>query len=317
MGVGGSVAHGGWGQWPSVRLLTAAVELEVVSEVGARVVSLRDRRRDREWLVQGAPPSEQEVRDWSAEDVEFWGRESFGWDECLPTVAVCADPRDPLAPPLRDHGDQWGRGTYLAIDEERGALEHTWSVPRWPYRLSRRLSFAAEDTVRAEYTLASLATEDLPLLWSQHAVLRLEPGARMELPGITRVRRTGQRGIELPREPAWPIATTSEGRALDLTRVRSAEGWAVKLYATPLGPIAAVAPDGARLELDWDHGFAPALGIWMAYGGWPPHGLPYEQVALEPTTSMDDDLASARSAGRARLLPRGGRLTWWATLRLT
>ena len=51
-----NIEHRVWGEWPSIRLSTDAVELEVVGEVGARIVSLRDKRRDREWLVQGDPP---------------------------------------------------------------------------------------------------------------------------------------------------------------------------------------------------------------------------------------------------------------------
>ena len=83
---------------------------EVVSEVGARVVSLRDVRRDREWLVQGEPPSELEQMAWATEDATFSGRESFGWDECLPTTSACRDPLATDGRDLRDHGDQWGRG---------------------------------------------------------------------------------------------------------------------------------------------------------------------------------------------------------------
>ena len=109
-----TVDHATWGVWPSVRLSTAAAELEVVSEVGARVVSLRDRVRDREWLAQGEPPAELTQMAWADEGAAFSGRESFGWDECLPTTAVCPDPLAPDGPRLRDHGDQWGRGAYLA-----------------------------------------------------------------------------------------------------------------------------------------------------------------------------------------------------------
>ena len=177
-----TISHASWGEWPSVRLATPVVDLEVVSEIGARVVSLRDLRRDREWLLGGEPPSEAEGMGWSEEGVAFSGRE-MRWDECLPTVSVCADPLDAHAPPLRDHGDQWGREAYLSVDHERGAVEHTWSVPRWPYRLSRRLSFDDEQTLLANYQLTSLADVPLPLLWSQHPVFRLEPRTRLELPG--------------------------------------------------------------------------------------------------------------------------------------
>jgi hypothetical protein len=312
-----SIEHRAWGRWPTIALVTPAAELEVVSEVGARVISLRDRRRDREWLVQGEPPTELMQMAWAEEGVEFWGRESFGWDECLPTVSVCADPLAPDGPPLRDHGDQWGRGAYLATDEVTGAIEHTWSVPRWRYRLSRRLSFEDERTVLAEYILDNLATVPMPLLWSQHPVMRLEPGAYLDLPGVDRVIRTWQRGIALPDEPTWPRAVTDVGEEVDLACVRTAAGWAAKLYAHPPEEVRAVARDGARLDLDWDRGFAPALGIWLAYGGWPPQGEPYEQVALEPTTSTDDHLAGASAHDRARWLEAGERLDWWVRLRLS
>jgi hypothetical protein len=81
--------------------------------------------------------------------------------------------------------------------------------------------------------------------------------------------------------------------------------------------VAAVAPDGARLTIDWDRDFAPALGVWLSYGGWPPGGPPVEQVALEPTTSAHDDLAAARTEGRERVLGPGARLAWWVSLRVS
>lgn len=312
-----TISHASWGEWPSVRLATTAVEIEVVSEVGARVVSLRDLRRDREWLLGGEPPSEAEGMSWSNEGVVFSGRESFGWDECLPTVSVCPDPLDAQAPPLRDHGDQWGRGAYLAIDHEHGVVEHTWSVPRWPYRLSRQLSFEDEQTLLARYQLLSLADEVLPVLWSQHPVFRLEPGTRLELPGVARVVHTGQAGIAMPQETAWPVARSVAGQSIDLSVVYTGTGWAAKLYAHAPEPVSAIAPDGARLTIDWDRGFAPVLGIWLAYGGWPEGGPACEQVALEPTTSADDHLEGARSAGRAFELGPRAEVAWWVRLRLS
>ena len=311
------ISHGTWGEWPSLRLATATVALEVVGELGARVVSLRDVARDREWLLQSTPPSEADGMAWSAEDVVFGGRESFGWDECLPTVAPCPDPLDPSAAPLRDHGDQWGRGAYLAVDEAAGAVTHTWSVPRWPYRLSRRLSFADERTVLAEYELRSLGDRPQPLLWSQHPVFRLEPGCRIELPGVSEVVRTSQSGIDLPARSGWPVAAPTGGSPIDLSRVHTGLGWSAKLYAEALEPVSAVTPDGARLEIDWERGFAPVMGIWLSYGGWPPGGPACEQVALEPTTSAHDDLTSAQADGQARLLEAGARLAWWVRLGLS
>jgi hypothetical protein len=288
--------------------------LEVVGELGARVISLRDRRRGREWLLSGEPPDAAEARAWSAEQAVFGGRESFGWDECLPTVAPCADPSASDGPRLRDHGDQWARPTQVGRDIEAGALVNTWMGARWPYRFSRRLSCPDGDSVLAEYGLENHDDRPMPVLWSQHAVLALEVGCRLEPPGVARTEMTWQRGIDLPDVPDWPLASTRGGEALDLAEVRSGEGWAAKLYARPTGPVSAVTPDGARLTIDWDRVVAPALGIWLAYGGWPVDGDAVEQIALEPTTSGDDDLAGAITRERARWLAPGERLAWWVEM---
>lgn len=310
-----TLEHGTWGSWPTIRLATPSLELEVVGELGARVISLRDRRHAREWLLAGPPPSERDAMDWGAESADFSGPRAFGWDECLPTVAPCADPRDLAAPPLRDHGDQWGRGAIVRLDEERGAVSHTWSAPRWPYRLSRALSCPDDVTVLAEYELRSLADEALPFGWSAHPVLGLEPGCRIALPGVERVRRTWQHEIDLPAEAGWPLASTDAGE-VDLAVVRTGAGWAANLYGRPSGPVSVRTPAGASLTFDWDRIVAPALRVWLAYGGWPVEGPPVEQVALEPTTSEDDDLAGALAGDRARWLAPGETARWWLSLRV-
>ena len=45
----------------------------------------------------------------------------------------------------------------------------------------------------------------------------------------------------------------------------------LKLYlpAAQLSRVAARGVDGAELRFDWDRAFAPVLGIWLDYGGWP------------------------------------------------
>ena len=312
-----TLTHHTWGEWPSIVLATEAVELEVVSEVGARVVSLRDKRRDREWLVRGSKPRELERMDWAEEHAVFSGRESFGWDECLPTTSVCPDPLAADGRDLRDHGDQWGRGAYVRLDQAHGAVEHSWAAARWDYRLHRRLSFSDEETVLAEYVLESLADAPLPIQWAQHPVIKAEPGSYIDLPEVHLARRSWQNGIDLPLELTWPKATAADGRERDLACVRSGEGWAAVLYVEPRHGTRVVAPDGARLDFAWDRDFAPMLRVWLSYGGWPPGQEPSEQIALEPCTSMHDDLASAMAAGQEQILPAGGELRWWVSLRVS
>jgi galactose mutarotase-like enzyme len=314
--VSGRVTEAAWGAWPALRLASEVVSLLLVPALGGRIVSLVDRRTGREWLAQGAPPTAAEAERWASEPAVFSGRESFGLDECLPTVSVCPDPLDPAGPALRDHGDQWARPTRTTAAADDRALDTVWPASRWSYAFRRRLS-VDEATVIADYALHNTSGVPLPVLWSAHPVLALPPGTRLVLPGVERVRVTWVAGLDLePGEAAWPVARLADGTRVDLGRVRTDEGWAAKLYAQVAEPVRALTPDGSGLSLEWHRRVVPVLGVWLAYGGWPVGGPPTEPVALEPTMSPDDDLGSALAAGRATTIPPGRRLTWWVRLTL-
>ncbi len=300
-----------WGGWPSVALESPDLRLVVVPALGARVVSLVDLRTGREWLVQGHPPTRAEARSWSRHGVAFLGRQAFGWDECVPTVAPCPDPLDPCGPRLRDHGDLWGRATTAAADHE--GLATTWTGQRWPYRFRRRLSLTA-DAVHCTYELTNEGDRDLPILWSMHALLELEPGALIQLPPteLSITFATGL-GVAATDSMRWPDIPGGDGGSVDLSVVRAADArFAAKLYADPApsGPARAVAPDGASIAFMWPRDVAPALGLWLDYGGWPDPSSGVRQVAIEPTTSGHDDLQDAISAGQARLVRPGDKVAW-------
>jgi galactose mutarotase-like enzyme len=314
--VSGNVERTTWGPWPAFRLADETLSLIVVPGLGARVVSLVDRRDGRQWLVQGAPPDATDASAWAAEDVVFDGRTSFGWDECLPTVAPCADPVEAGAQPLRDHGDQWGRPASLDLDADAGAVEAAFASARWPYRFERRLSLPGDASVLAEYRLANQGDVPLPVLWSMHPVFLLEPGTRLDLGDVAEARLTAALGIPiLPADRVdWPVARRDDGQPVDLSLVRGPEGWAAKLYAEAPEVVRAVTPDDAVLELSWDRTTAPTVGVWLSTGGWPVGGPPAVQVALEPTTSPDDHLADALAHGRPLIVEPGAERRWWVRL---
>ncbi|CAN5605509.1 hypothetical protein BH23CHL8_BH23CHL8_21640 [soil metagenome] len=206
-----------WGPWPALRLASSRVALLLVPALGGRVVSLADLGSGREWLVQGGPLSEEQAREWAGEEAVFGGQVSFGWDECLPTVAPCPDPLHPEGAPLRDHGDQWGRAAESEWHAEAAVLKTSWQRSRWRYGFSRRLSFEDPTTVRAEYSLVNASERPMPLLWSIHPVLRLEPGSRLEVPGVASARLTWSNGLGVPSEEvAWPHAHRADGSLADL-----------------------------------------------------------------------------------------------------
>jgi galactose mutarotase-like enzyme len=287
-----------------------AVRLACEPDVGARITSLVDRRTGRDWLVAGTLPGTADA--WAAEGAIFGGAEAFGWDECLPTVAPSPDPLNAAEPALRDHGDQWGRPADVGATDER--LVATWTRSRWPLRFSRTITLAGAAVV-CEYELETRGSRALPILWSMHPLLALEPGSRIVAEPGGDARVTHQEGFPLApglETVAWPGGAA----ALDVVRGADAQ-CAAKLYldARSLTRVAARATDGSELQFAWDRAFAPTLGIWLDFGGWPP-GESRHQVAIEPTTSADDDLASAIAAGRARILEPGTPQRWKVRLEL-
>jgi galactose mutarotase-like enzyme len=301
-----------WGRWRAIRLENEDLSVLVVPEIGGRIVSLVDQRSGRDWTMPGSPPDPDLADSWAREEVVFGGRESFGWDECLPTVAPCPDPLHTAASLLRDHGDQWGRPATV-VDAPGNALDVAWSGSRWPYRFSRRLSLEPGASLLAAYTLTNQSDRALPFLWSIHPTFRLEPGTVIELPGVSEARVTWTEGMGLQSADSvpWPIAPSSTGGAVDLGRVQAADGSAVKLYAKAPEVARVVTPNGSALELTWDRAVGTTVGVWLSFGGWPVGGPPVEQVAIEPTTSPDDHLADAIAHGRARNLTPGESLRWW------
>lgn len=324
-----------FGAFSTLQLGNDRVELVVCPALGARVLSFVDRWTGREWLVQGAPPEagpDGTAAGWNGRDAPFTGEAAFGWDECLPTVAPCPDPADPAGPPLRDHGDLWGRPATVA--PEGPFLEATWAGPERLFVFTRRLRLDGSRLI-AEYELENRGAAALPVLWSMHPLLALEPGARIEVEGLVSVHVAQAAALPLAPVPGradWPETPGTDGRSLRLdvvgdpaagTALKAFGGW--ELYGSwdaaggeGLPGVAAVAqPDGSRLELTWYAPIAPNLGIWLDDGGWPPPPeAPRVQHALQPTTSPDDDLASAIAADRALVLAPAERVAWSATLRV-
>ena len=190
------------------------------------------------------------------------GAEAFGWDECLPTVAPCPDPADATAPALRDHGEQWGRPADVEATDDR--LVATWTRSRWQLQFRRAITLDGA-AIDCEYELAAGGDLALPILY-RCALLALEPGSRIVLEPRGNARVTHHEGFRAPglETMAWPGSATApcHRTALGLGRQLA------HLDARSLTRSRHV-PPMARGALRVGRAFAPTLGIWLDYGGWP------------------------------------------------
>jgi len=268
-------------------LQTRCVEIRVIPELGARVVSLRNRCTNREWMWH--PPGGLKLfHNAFADD---FGKSTFaGLDECLPTLAACEWKNRSLP----DHGEVWALPWKL--DENafaRGRIATSVSTPVSPFEFEREISLD-ENRVTLSYSLTNRGDANEEFLWSIHPLLTLEPDDRIELPEeVQEFRIDGGSGApELSRGATWSYPDPFENFEIDSLQLGDNRNGCVKGFTHPLREgRAAVFNDrtGDRLEFQWNPCDNNTLGIWLTRGGL--NG--WHHVALEPTNGAPDSLAIA------------------------
>jgi galactose mutarotase-like enzyme len=287
---------------PAVALRNASLDVTVLPTLGARIVSLRSRRTEREWL-------------WRAED----GRGLFaspseaafergplaGIDECLPTVAPCDD----FGRHLPDHGEAWTSA--WSAETTGGGLINQLELRCVPLRLRRRLSLDG-DTLRLEYELTNHGPQRTRYVWALHPLLVWRPGDRVELGGDSPVRLTALRGPRLLTNAAglWPEPLP--GVRLDRGELGAAQDVYCKAFLdTARARTIALISGGEKLEFAVDARETPHWGYWLTQGGW--HG--HTHLALEPTNVPADSPPDIPSGNKAGLISAGEVRRW--SVRLT
>jgi len=265
------------------------IELAVVPELGARIISLKDLRTGREWLwhpARGRKLFRNRVGD------NFESGPLVGVDECLPTIAPCCwQKRD-----LPDHGEVWAAPWKLDFEAwERGVLRTGVNLETSPFYFERTIELQ-ENEVWLSYLLNNRAAVEEFYLWAMHPLLQLQIGDRLELPASTRALLNGAAWIDAVNSTkpnrdcekifAWPV---SEGRA------------AISNPKT-----------GDYLEFEWDATENDTLGLWLNRGGW--HG--HHHFALEPANGEPDVLTAAAQRKRCGVVAANTSVAWRVCIRV-
>lgn len=308
-----------WHDFPAWTLETDAASVVIIPALGAKIVSLRDRRRGLEWLAGPIPGRPLRPVPYAA---PFEQQDMSGWDEMFPTIVACRYPGPgPLVgTPLPDHGEAWAL-PWTVVKARDDELVLALAGRALPYRLTRRAHFAGPDVLHLHYRLENLGAEPLPYLWSAHPQFLAGPDCQILLPpGITTVVNTlpAQWGWGAPESTfTWPDALAPDGRYARLDAVGPAAlGRARKFFALPAARPAWVALDrpaaGCRLRLEWNPAEVPYFGLWVDEGAINPQAV----VAPEPGTGWYDDLALAWQKQEVTVLAAGAVAEWTLTVRL-
>ncbi len=263
------------------------VELVVVPELGARILSLKNLRTGREWLWHPQTGLKLFGNRWGD---DFSRSPLAGIDECFPTIAPCVW----RGRHLPDHGELWNAAWH--VDDagwQSGALTTSVRSAISPFQFERTIQLEG-DEVRLSYRLTNLNAKPENFLWALHPLLRFKPGDRLKLPDSSRAKFNGRAWLDaidaaIPetlcaKSFVWPVC----------------EGWAAIQNS--------VTGDG--LEFLWNPKHNPALGLWLTRGGW--HG--HHHLAIEPTNGDHDSLAIAAARDRCGIIGPHATIGWEVSL---
>jgi galactose mutarotase-like enzyme len=265
------------------------LEIAIVPELGAKIISLKNLKTGREWMWH--PEGGLRLFRNRPED-DFSRSPLVGADECLPTVAACSV----QGRALPDHGEVWS--IPWRVDRQawgQGRLRAFVELPISPFEFERTVELQHGE-VRLTYRLENRSPRAESYLWALHPLLRLQPGDRLRMPATTRALFNGE---------AWLDA---------VDRVIPCGGCS-KVFAGPVVESTAGLYNqhhGDSLSLEWNAAENNTLGLWLTRGGW--HG--HHHLAVEPTNGAPDALAVAATQKRCGTVPASGSKTWSVTLRV-
>jgi hypothetical protein len=265
------------------------LEIAVVPQLGAKIISLKNLRSGREWMWH--PPGGSGLFANRPGD-DFAQSPLVGADECLPTIAPCAwQGRN-----LPDHGEVWSEP--WTVDTQawaNGILKTSIRLKISPFEFERVVELQ-ENEIRLDYRLTNAGSRPEAFLWAFHPLLNLQPDDQLELPGSTRALLNGATWVD-----TVPLAVPEKKYA--------------KVFARPVSEgVVAIRnrTRGDRLEFAWNPAENNTLGLWLTRGGW--HG--HHHFAIEPTNADTDALALAAGRNHCGLVPAADSVAWQIRLRV-
>ena len=266
-------------------LANEKVSLSMAPELGGRIVSLRDKQADREWLDGWEPASERRLSH-PFDPHDYQSSNGAGVDECLPTILPCE--QDGVE--FGDHGELWQTSPLFTHYDNR--LSCLWELNDLPLVFQRSISLV-DDTFILDYQLKNLAESVTPFLWAWHPLFKLEKGDRLLVDPSLSQCRTPQGQIS-----PWP--SPEGGQDLSVADTGTAEPPSTKVF---LGPLeegkATLQGQKSELTLSWPADLFPWAGIWITRGGW--KGL--HHWAVEPTNAPVDHLSKVSENPQTQLKP--------------
>lgn len=296
-----------------IELRSEHLSVDVLAERGAHIEQIHDNPSDVDWLAAFGRTAKPGVTKTFADGTRS------GFDDCLPSIAPCADPNDGRrGSMIADHGDFWSApwsvrersDTAVALDTH--GIDHVLVV-------HKRVELALDQpSLTIVYRLTNRGDHSYRYLYSAHPLFAWPSDARLLLPAGAPVSVAFGGGIAAPGSSGrWPWLPGRTG-PVDLTRV-PLDGDRVNYKVFVRSPGSCTLQFAGRdreLTMDYSPSRLPWLGICVNRGAWPSPAARENWIALEPATAPADSLTDAIARGDERTLAPGQTTSWALHLKL-
>lgn len=283
-----------------VRVENSRLSLDVLPELGGRVLSLVDKRHDRNviWRHPRIDPHRSPLH--GSFDDHFSG----GWDDAFPTCAPCQNEYGDDIPYL---GEIWNLPLTVSVEDAgpdvvRVRLEG--QTPITPARWSKTLTLTeGSPSVRMETAVENIGTLPFNFTCGTHAAVAVDPGDRIDAPARRAlVAEAGGGSLgQVSDRYDYPHLKVDE-REVDIREVRERELGAFGLHMFPEIERGWIAVTNAATRSGFGLAFDPSVLTsawqWMNYGGF--RGV--HHAIIEAWTGPALSLSEAAAAGNARRL---------------
>ncbi|WP_141500500.1 hypothetical protein [Paenibacillus luteus] len=286
--------------FPSVVIESDSVRLEIVPELGAKIVSLMYKPTGKEWLLDSGTRKLESV----AQASSFTDADMSGWDECFPTIDPCVIGQGIKLP---DHGEVWSLP--WASELEGNTIACSVKGVALPYRFTRKIMLLPSGTIRLAYETVNEGKEAFPFLWAAHPQFAITEPTEILVPQAMHKLLCVYGGKQLTLGEEYDLAehkvmqpdVTGDGIKFYYPGVIP-EGWS-GLFGQA---------SGNYLMISYPVAQVPYFGLWLDKGVCNDRAV----CALEPGIGYYDSLARAAGNGTAKLLEPAERYAWHIDLML-
>lgn len=286
-----------------LRLENDRLRVDVLPELGGKILHFVQKSEDRDWLWQHPAIAPALLPNSINYDDNFCG----GWDDCFPNVA----PGQHAGEVYPDHGEYWTRRFDWQADRSGEAITLYLRAEGGitPTRMEKWLTLEAGGcALRIRHRITHLGEHAFDYLWAQHPALRVSPTHEFIIPaggGVVGSPGSGRLAAD-GGEFRWPMVPGRDGAMIDFSKVPAgpkAAGYEMA-YVTQLNAGWYAALDrasGSGFGLAFDRSVFNTLWFFRSHGGW--RGL--HVAILEPCTGWPYDLGQAAAQGRCGRLQPG------------